>query len=113
VINGSDLNQSELRLGLNTDRSFDYGEIPVGVTVTKKFDVNTTTDVLLRLKVTGNITEKIHYQESYYFNGSQQVPVTFNSTETGNYSGELRLITEKPANSVGETWLDFKSSLYS
>ena len=114
VINSSNVeNNTDLRLGLNTEANFEYGELPQGVAVRKSLVINGSEPVMVQLDVSGNISKWTDYEKNYYFNGTREIPVEVNSTETGYFAGELEITTTTPANGVGETWLDLKSSLYS
>lgn len=97
------------RVGVNPGQNLDFGEIETGIRVTKFLEFESDRTQLVRLEVDGNITEKINTTESQMVEGDTRLGLSFQSNETGYFTGETNLKTFTPKGGPGETWLDLKT----
>lgn len=100
-------------LGINSDPTLDFGDIPQGSNSTKFINTSMDKKSVLSIKADGNISEFLEYEEHMYFQGSKKIPLEFKAREPGNYTGNVSLRFEIPENRVGTKWLDLKYWIYS
>ena len=108
----TDGNETNKTLGISADRNLQFGMMIEDVNVTKTINLTSNNTVLATLESEGNISKVLDYNNSYYFEGDQQIPVTARAGEPGYFEGSVNLKTRVPDNRLGEVWLDLKSSFY-
>jgi len=99
------------RLGVVTGSKLQFGKIPVGSASTKFVVVNASQETDVSISSDGNISDSLEFKKSLKVQGSEEIPVTFNATESGFYTGSISLKTTRPKGSIGKKWLEIKSSL--
>ena len=110
VYNDSDAENKSL--GIDTSRNLNYGRVPHQTNATKFLHVNASTDTVIRVSSSGNMSDHFYYEEKYYFSGVQNIPVEFRGMETGNFTGEIHLDIQTPSNRVGDYWIRYRGDYW-
>lgn len=93
-------------------QSLDFGRLMVNASNSTRFvNVSTPDSNFVRLDSSGNISEYLNYTR-YNMNASS-IPVEMQATETGNFTGNLSVNVQIPAQEAGQQWLELKHSFYS
>ena len=99
-------------LGIDTSRNLSYGNLPQETNATKFLQVNASTDTVIRVSSSGNMSDHFYYEEKHYFSGEQNIPVEFRGMETGNFTGEIHLDIQTPSNRVGDYWIRYRGDYW-
>lgn len=90
--------------GLNGDKdSLKFGKVPFGGGSTRYLDINTSEDALVRIEVTGDITQFLSVDKNNFIlpkNTAErltfQLEVPNEGIEVGSYNGKIKVIFLKP-----------------
>lgn len=102
---------NETQLGVVTDPTLEFGEVPMGAQITKKLQVDSRETTLAHLQSTGNISEHLEYSEKILFENNTEIEVKFNATESGYYEGTVEMTAQTAKRPGGEKWLQTRSRL--
>jgi len=103
--------ENETQLGVVTDPTLEFGEVPSQAQITKSFNINSEKTALSRMGTTGNISENLEYTDKHLFQGETSIETKFNATEPGYYEGTVEMNVKTPKRTGGSTWLEIKSKL--
>lgn len=99
-------------IGIVTNSNMDFGELPVGMGVTKFLNISMPRKGIVDLGAEGNISDSLDIREYHYFEGRKEIRVRFNASEEGYYTGNVTLKTQVPKHGIGNTWLGIKYFFY-
>lgn len=99
-------------MGVDAGINLNYGKLSKGFNVTKFINVSSRKKSLVTLKSEGNISEYIHYNETHFFKGENQIPVEVKARDLGFYTGKITLNAQTPKTSYGEPWIELKSLFF-
>lgn len=103
--------ENETELGVVTDPTLQFGEVPTEAQVTKKLQVESGQKTLAHLQSTGNISENLEHPDKKLFEDETEIEVKFNATQPGYYEGTVEMTTQTPERTGGETWINLRSKL--
>jgi len=109
AVNATSTNQTDL--GVVTDPTLNFGEIPANAAVQKSINIGSEGKTLAHLDSTGNISEKLEYNNKELFEEQTEIETRFNSTEPGYYNGTVELTAQTPQRTGGELWLEIRKRL--
>lgn len=95
-------------VGVNADPVLHYGEIPRSSKVTKYIDISSNELTGVEIRVEGNISDKIDYQEYQVFYDNKTLRLPYKSMEEGYFEGEAAIKTYTAKNSLGKRWLNLR-----
>lgn len=105
-------NNTSLGVATGSNQALDFGRLVVNASNSTRFvNVSTPGANFVRLEASGNISEHLNYTR-YQMNVSS-IPVEMQATEVGNFTGNLTVNVQIPAQEGGERWLELKHSFYS
>jgi len=110
VYNSSDAENRSL--GIDSSRNLNYGNLPHQTNATKFLNVNASTNTVIYVSSSGNMSDHFYYEEKYYFSGEQRIPVEFRGMETGNFTGEVHLDIQTSSNRLGDYWIRYRGDYW-
>ena len=103
---------SSFGVATGSNQALDFGRLMLNASnVTRYVNVSTPGANFVKLEASGNISDHLNYSK-HHLNASS-IPVEMQATKTGNFSGNLSVNVQIPAQEGGEQWLELKRSFYS
>lgn len=105
-------NNTSLGVATGSNQALDFGRLVVNASNSTRYvNVSTPDANFVRLDASGNISEHLNYTK-YQMNATS-IPVEMQATEVGNFTGNLSVNVQIPAQEGGQQWLELKHSFYS
>lgn len=84
---------NETNIGISTDKTLDFGRIPVGSSVKKEIVIENDKESRVKaiIRASGNVSKSMIFDESVLINGNGQVkiPIEVKALATGKFTGKL------------------------
>jgi hypothetical protein len=86
------------KLGVSVDYTeLNFGYVPLGSKVTKYLNLSSQSPVKIHLNAKGEVKDFVSFgSNNFILSGSERVPVIFQASETGNFSGSVEITANKP-----------------
>ncbi|MFB6241448.1 MAG: hypothetical protein ABEJ36_01435 [Candidatus Nanosalina sp.] len=107
-----EVNGSSLYVGINADKSLEFGTLINGTNATKTIRLESQGEALVDVISRGNISRYLMYDHSFVMNGEKKLYITASAEEPGYYSGKVTIKIQSADTYIGRKWIDLKSSLY-
>jgi len=105
-------NNTSLGVATGSQQALDFGRLVVNASNSTRYvNVSTPDANFVRLDASGNISEHLNYTKHQM--NATSIPVEMKATETGNFTGNLSVNVQIPAQEGGQQWLEIKHSFYS
>ncbi|MFB6144102.1 MAG: hypothetical protein ABEJ98_02205 [Candidatus Nanohaloarchaea archaeon] len=96
-------------LGLNADKTLEFGKIAQGTEITKFIRISAAEPVLVEVSANGNISKHMVFDRNHYFSGEKKISLEVESGSPGYYRGQVVMDMYTAENRAGELWLRMKS----
>lgn len=84
---------NETNIGISTDKTFDFGRMPVGSSVKKEIVIENDKESRVKaiIKASGNVSKLMSFNKSLLINGNERakVPIEVKALSTGKFTGKL------------------------
>jgi hypothetical protein len=100
-------NQSNgtLEAGLAMGQGMNFGRFNALFNKTKTLNLSADDLSLIQVDVSGNISDRLKYEDRHLFTGRKQIDFEMAGNKTGFYNGSILLDMKTAQNKWGERWL--------
>jgi hypothetical protein len=101
----SEEQNDSLKAGIATGEGISFGKFSNVFNKTKTLNLSANQLTMVEIDSTGNISDKLRFDDEKLFNGGTKIPVEMSVNQSGYYEGNLYLDLRTAQNKWGERWL--------